>query len=94
MPALATYTKIVRRPQLRVDEASTVVHAAGLFWSVTGEFTTPAIGRTPAFLPTDVRLVNDDGSETEDMLDNLHPTFVAHLSELAVESLQDDRCVA
>lgn len=90
MPSPATYARIFRAPA-RADETRTVVQCAGLFWSITGEFTTPALGRTPAFTATDVRLVNDDGSESADMLDMLASAFVAQLQAQAVESLTEGR---
>ncbi|MGT2505709.1 hypothetical protein [Cupriavidus basilensis] len=94
MPSTSTYVQISRQPRPRADEAQAVVTAAGLFWSVTGEFTTPALGQTPKFVASDVRLVNADGSETTEMLDNLHPDFVAHLEEQAAESMVEERADA
>lgn len=90
MATLRTSAKIVRPSPLR-DQVSTVLSAAGLFWSVTGEFTTPGLGQAPRFQATDIRLINTDGSETSDMQDNLHADFVAHLEDQAVESLAEDR---
>ncbi|AJG19037.1 hypothetical protein [Cupriavidus basilensis] len=94
MPSLSTYARVFRKPRLRADEAQAVVTAAGLFWSVTGELTTPALGQTPKFVASDVRLISDDGSETTEMLDNLHPDFVAHLEEQAAESIAEERAEA
>ncbi|MCY0856008.1 hypothetical protein [Cupriavidus sp. D39] len=74
MPSLSTYARVFRQPRLRTDQVQAVVTAAGLFWSVTGEFTTPGLGQAPRFQATDVRLVNADGSETTEMLDDLPPT--------------------
>ncbi|MGE8369345.1 hypothetical protein [Cupriavidus sp.] len=65
--------------------------AAGLFWSVTGEFTTPAPGRSPAFIACDIRLVNDDGSESASMQDLFAKAFIEQIEELAAESLAEDR---
>lgn len=89
MQRLATYARVFRQPPKRADQQHAVVTIAGLFWSVTGEFTTPAPGRTPAFIASDIRLVNDDGSETADMLDLLADAFVALIEEQAVESLME-----
>ncbi|GAB7543444.1 hypothetical protein [Cupriavidus sp. 8B] len=94
MPSLSTYARVFRQPRLPTDQVQAVVTAAGLFWSVTGEFTTPGLGQAPRFQATDVRLVNADGSETTEMLDDLHPDFIAHLEEQAVESLEEDRADA
>ncbi|MCY1312719.1 hypothetical protein D9M69_361910 [compost metagenome] len=68
-----------------------LVLAAGLHWSVIGEFTSPPSGSTPAFIASDVRLVNDDGSETADMLHHLAPVFVAQLEQQVIESLLEER---
>lgn len=94
MTTLNTSTQVSRRPRLRADEAQAVVTAAGLFWSVTGEITTPGLGHAPKFVASDVRLINADGSETTEMLDNLHPAFVAHLEEQAAESMAEERAEA
>ena len=94
MPSPAANAKVFRRQPARADQQRAVVHTAGLFWSVTGEFTSPAPGRTPAFLASDIRLVNDDGSETDDMLDLLADAFVSQIEEQAAESLREDRRAA
>lgn len=94
MSNLSTYARVFRQPRLRTDEAQAVITAAGLFWSVTGELTTPALGHAPKFVASDVRLINPDGSETTEMLDNLHPDFVSHLEEQAAESMAEERAEA
>ncbi|WP_373379873.1 hypothetical protein [Cupriavidus nantongensis] len=94
MPTPATYATVFRRPPPRKDQQRAVVHTAGLFWSITGEFTTPTPGRASAFIASDIRLVNDDGSETADMLDLLADAFVSQIEEQAAESLMEDRRAA
>ncbi|WP_454056064.1 hypothetical protein [Cupriavidus sp. Marseille-Q8015] len=90
---LAYYAKMFQRREL-ADEKRALVEAAGLFWSVTGELTTPAIGRTPAFIASDIRLVHDDGSVSDAMLDHLHADFVAHLEQQAAEDIAESRRAA
>ena len=69
------------RPRLRRDQSQTIVHASGLYWSVTGE-------AEPNFIATDIRLVSDDGSESaENLIDQLAPSFVEHLEELVADEL-------
>ncbi|NSX14031.1 hypothetical protein HTY52_08095 [Cupriavidus taiwanensis] len=94
MPSLATYAKVIRRQPPQADQQRAVVLTAGLFWSVTGEFSTPAPGCSPAFIASDIRLVNDDGSETADMLDLLADAFVSQIEEQAAESVMEDRRAA
>ncbi|WP_434033564.1 hypothetical protein [Cupriavidus sp. a3] len=91
MPSPATYAKILRRPVVRVDQERAVVPADGLYWAVIGEFTTPAPGRTPAFIAHDIRQLMVDGSETVDMIDNLAPAYVQHLEALASDELARSR---
>ncbi|AMR77642.1 hypothetical protein [Cupriavidus nantongensis] len=62
---------------------------AGLFWSVTGEFSTPGIGQTPMFEASDIRLINDDGSESAPMQDIFSKAFIEQLEADAVESLTE-----
>lgn len=94
MPSHAANAKVFRRQPARADQQRAVVHTAGLFWSVTGEFTTPALGSMPAFISSDIRLVNDDGSESDDMLDLLADAFVSQIEERAAESLMEDQRAA
>ncbi|KJK17746.1 hypothetical protein UB46_34630 [Burkholderiaceae bacterium 16] len=94
MPSPNPIPRSSRRPPLRADEACTVVMTAGLLWAVTGEFTTPAPGRTPAFIACDIRLVNDDGSESAPMQDLFAKAFIEQIEELAAESLAEDPRVA
>ncbi|MGE8453993.1 MAG: hypothetical protein ACN6OP_25960, partial [Pseudomonadales bacterium] len=68
MPSPDVLPRSSRQLAFRADAVRNIVILAGLYWSVGGNFTTPAPGRTPAFIATDIRLVNDDGSESTPML--------------------------
>lgn len=93
MSRLAYYAKL-RQPRPRADQQRALVTAAGLFWLITGDLTTPAIGRTPAFIATDVRLVFEDSSVSDAMLDNLDPAFIAKLELEAADDIATARRAA
>ena len=92
-PRLAFYAK-VRRPRERRDQNVALVLAAGLFWSVTGDLTTPPLGTTPAFIARDIRLVHEDGSVSDAMLEYLDTSFVSHLELQAAEDIATERRAA
>lgn len=92
-PRLAFYAK-VRLPRERTDQKRALVEAAGLFWSVTGELTTPPLGTTPAFIASDIRLVHEDGSVSDAMLDYLDASFLTHLELQAAEDIATERRAA
>jgi hypothetical protein len=93
MPRLAYYAKL-RQPLQRADQQRALVTAAGLFWLITGYLTTPPIGTTPAFTASDVRLVYEDGSVSDAMLENLDASFIAKLELEAAEDIATPRRVA
>ena len=76
-----------RKQAVRADQRTAVVLAEGLFWSVVGEFTTPELGLTPAFIASDIALVFEDGHVSSSMVDNLAAAFIAHLELLASYAL-------
>jgi len=94
MPAITPLARVFRPRALSADQVRTVVSTPNFLWSITGEFTTPGPGAAPRFMATDVRMVNDDGSETANVLDLFDAHFMAHLEEQAAESLADERAEA
>ncbi|MBP0629946.1 hypothetical protein [Cupriavidus sp. AcVe19-1a] len=95
MKHLSTYAEVLGRLlQHASHREHAIVLVAGLHWSVFGEFTTSPSGSTATFIASDVRLVNDDGSETTDMLDHLAPMFVAQLEQQVIDSLLEGRRAA
>ncbi len=80
-----------RQPPFRADTARSIVLSAGLYWSIRDNFTTPSPDSAPAFSVTDIRLVNDDGSESAPMLHIFARAFIEQIEAQAAESQADDR---
>ncbi|GAA7771991.1 hypothetical protein HpMS107_60500 [Helicobacter pylori] len=87
MQHLKRIPRTFRKQAVRADQRTAVVLSEGLFWSVVGEFTTPAPGLTPAFIASDIALVFEDGNVSSSLIDSLAAEFIAHLELLASYSL-------
>lgn len=83
----ATAPAAPRRP--RADERSAVVVTANEWWSVLGEFTTPAPGRYPAFIAGSIRLIHEDGRESDELIDLMSAASIKQFEELAIEYLTE-----
>lgn len=85
-PILAHYARVFL-PRERTDERRVLVMSGGVYWLLTGEYTTPGLGRTPAFIATDIRLLLDKNGVSEGMLENLDASFIEHLEQHAVANI-------
>jgi len=85
-PILAHYARVFL-PRERTDERRVLVMSGGVYWLLTGDYTTPGLGRTPAFIATDIRLVLADSGVSDEMLANLDATFIQHLEQQAVANI-------